>query len=73
MEIKEKVGVALKAVRERKNLSQEKLAKISGIDRTFISHIENGGRNVSIETLEKLLIGMKVGFVTFFKDEIFRS
>jgi transcriptional regulator with XRE-family HTH domain len=72
MDIKEKIGIALKSFREKKNISQAELAKMTGVDRTFISHIENGGRNVSIETLEKLLAGLEIGFLPFFKHEVFK-
>jgi transcriptional regulator with XRE-family HTH domain len=67
MEIKAKIGLALRDIRETKNITQSVLATKSGIDRTFISHVENGSRNISIETLEKMLIGLGITFKDFFK------
>jgi transcriptional regulator with XRE-family HTH domain len=67
MDIKTKIGAALREIREKKNITQAVLATVSGIDRTFISHVENGGRNISIETLEKILKGLDVTFKEFFK------
>lgn len=71
MNIKEKVGIALREVREKNRMSQQELAQRSSIDRTFISHIEKGRRNVSIETLAKLLEGMDISFRDFFKQKLF--
>ena len=41
-------------MRIEKGLSQEKLALLSDLDRTYIPSIENGKRNISITVLEKL-------------------
>jgi transcriptional regulator with XRE-family HTH domain len=45
------------AVRKRRNeltISQEDLAERAGLHRTYISDLERGKRNVSLENLEKL-------------------
>ncbi len=47
-------GVHLKAIRLEKNLSQEKLALIANLDRTYISGIERGVRNISLINIFKL-------------------
>jgi DNA-binding XRE family transcriptional regulator len=39
------LGKILQEERKAKKISQEKLAKLTGLDRTFISLIENGKRN----------------------------
>ena len=54
MKIQEKFGLTIKELRQKKNISQEKLALDAGIDRTYIGDIEKGTRNVSIEVVEKL-------------------
>lgn len=71
MDIKIKVGKALKEIREKKKITQGMLSTTAGIDRTFISHVENGSRNVSIETLEKMLNGLNISFKDFFKEQTF--
>ena len=73
MDIKVKVGSLLKEEREKKGLTQETLSQKSGIDRTFISHIETGSRNVSIETLDKILAGLNITFSDFFKQKTFKK
>lgn len=54
MSLQQNIGIALKALRAEKGISQEKLALETGIDRRYMSDIENGRRNVSLEIIEKL-------------------
>ncbi|MBG6061433.1 transcriptional regulator with XRE-family HTH domain [Flavobacterium sp. CG_9.1] len=51
MNIKIKFGQKVKILREAKGLSIENLANISNVDRNYISDIEKGKRNVSIEKM----------------------
>lgn len=44
----------LKALRLKKNLSQEGLAFEAGLHRTFVSHVERGARNISIDNIDRL-------------------
>lgn len=48
------IGEMLKLARELKGLTGTELAKQSGVSRTFISKLENGYSNVSIETIESI-------------------
>jgi len=50
----------VKQLREERNFSIEHLADISNVDRNYISDIEKGKRNVSIEIIEKISKGLKV-------------
>ena len=68
MDIKQKFGNNLKLLRLEKGLSQEKLALIAEIDRTYIPSIEKGERNVSIVIAEKLAIALNVPIKELFKD-----
>jgi len=54
MKIQERFGVVIRRLRIEKGISQEKLALNADIDRTYISDIEKGNRNVSIEMIERL-------------------
>ena len=72
MDIKTKIGLRIKEIRTEKELTQEAVAFKAEIDRTFMNHVENGKRNVSIETLEKLVCnGLEVNFKEFFEAELF--
>jgi len=49
--IKNKFGEVLRELRTAQNLSQEKLALNSGLDRTYISMLERGKRQPSLTTI----------------------
>jgi transcriptional regulator with XRE-family HTH domain len=48
-------------LREVKGLSQEQLAEMAGMHRTFISLIERKGRNVTLGAIEALAVALEVG------------
>ena len=45
-------GNHLRILREKKGLSQEEFAHRAGLDRTYISGVENGRRNGSLKALD---------------------
>ena len=47
-------GATLREYRTKKGLSQDELAHITGLDRTFISLLERGLRQPSLSTLLQL-------------------
>lgn len=47
-------GMRVRERREAKGLSQEAFAAVAGLDRTYISGIERGKRNVSLRNIEVL-------------------
>ena len=53
MSLQQNIGIALRALRAQKGVSQERLALETGIGRRYMSDIENGRRNVSLEIVEK--------------------
>lgn len=65
--IKTQVGKRIKELRNRLGISQEELAFRSEIHRTYIASLEVGKRNVSIETLEKVVKALDVSMSEFFK------
>jgi len=60
MQKEEIFGKILQDERKAKKISQEKLAKISGLDRTFISLIENGKRNPTFSTILKICSALEI-------------
>jgi transcriptional regulator with XRE-family HTH domain len=64
--LKIEIGNKIREIRIKKGLSQEKLALLSDIDRTYIPSIENGKRNISITVLKKIsnALGMTVSDIT---------
>ncbi|HZF45636.1 MAG TPA: cupin domain-containing protein [Sphingomonadaceae bacterium] len=57
------VGIRLRTVRERKQVSQRTLAKLAGVPSSTISLIESGRTNPSVGSLKRILsaIGMPLG------------
>jgi len=47
-------GYVIRELRNQHNISQEKLALISGLDRTFISLLERGLRQPSLKSILRL-------------------
>lgn len=54
MQSGKKLGENLKRIRLAKKLSQGDLSKSLGVDRAYISNIENGRMNPTLSTLEKI-------------------
>ena len=63
-----KIGQKIKEIRNNKNLSQEKLANIADIDRTYLPDIEKGNRKISIQILNKITNALEIRLSDFFKD-----
>ncbi len=53
-------GQHLKKIRATRNLSQEKLAHIADLDRTYISGVERGVRNISLINIVRLAEALEV-------------
>jgi transcriptional regulator with XRE-family HTH domain len=53
-------GKILQEERKAKKISQEKLAKLTGLDRTFISLIENGKRSPTFSTILKICAALEI-------------
>ncbi|WP_375345366.1 helix-turn-helix domain-containing protein [Priestia megaterium] len=51
MNLEEAIAFVLKQYRKKYNLSQEKLAHLCGLDRTFISLLERGKRKPTLNTI----------------------
>jgi transcriptional regulator with XRE-family HTH domain len=53
-------GERLRIVRQKRGLSQERLADLAGLHRTYVSSVERGKRNVSLVNIEKLANALQV-------------
>lgn len=73
MDIKLKVGQRIKELRKGLNLSQEALAYKAEVDRTYMTDVENGRRNISLEILEKIIAALEVSFTEFFNAKEFKK
>ena len=67
-EIEHRFGEHLRVIRTKCRLSQEKLAERAGLHRTYISSVERGERNVTIETVGKLARALNVTMAELMPD-----
>lgn len=47
-------GDQLRRIRTSKGVSQEQLASLSGLDRSYVGSVERGERNISLENIFRL-------------------
>lgn len=66
MDIKLLVGRRVRELRKAIGISQEELADMVGLDRTYITSVECGKRNISIVNIEKLANALQVSLKDFF-------
>ena len=61
-------GRTVRRLRERAEYSQERFAAAAGIDRTYMSEIERGLANPSLEMIGRIVHTLGVGFADFFAE-----
>jgi two-component system response regulator len=61
------LGNAIKSTRSALGISQEELAARAGLHRTYVSDVERGMRNPSIESVEKLAAALELSLPTLFE------
>ena len=61
-DIKKIFGKNVRKLRENQGMTQEKLAELCDLHRTYIGGIERGERNVSLENIQKVAdaLGVKI-------------
>lgn len=72
-EITKSFGERIKQLRLERNISQEYLANLANMDRTYITSVENGRRNISIRNIEKICNAFQISLYEFFDSEVFKS
>jgi transcriptional regulator with XRE-family HTH domain len=66
-DIRERFGFAVKLRREELGLTQEDLAELARIHRTYVSDIERGSRNVSLINIERLALALQTSITALFE------
>ncbi|MBI3501646.1 MAG: helix-turn-helix transcriptional regulator [Bacteroidetes bacterium] len=56
--MKKTLGQILKRERKKRKLSQEEIADKLNTDKQYISNVENGRKNITIEQLELILLAI---------------
>lgn len=66
-ELVQRIGERIRRVRKEINLSQEQLAERSGLHTNYVGQVERGEKNLTLETLEKVVGGLGISL-----EELFR-
>lgn len=64
MAIETVIGERIATLRKSRGVTQTELAQTANLNRSFISEIENGHKNISIATLHKIAKALQVTMVT---------
>lgn len=59
-DVKKHFGAAVRSRRDHLGISQEELAGRAGLHRTYISDVERGARNVSLESINRLATALEM-------------
>ena len=66
-EVKQMFGAAIRTQRLQLRISQEELADRAGLHRTYVSDVERGARNISLESIDRLAKALELSVSTLFK------
>ena len=58
-----RLAANLRAQRRDRGISQETLADLAGLHRTYVGSIERGERNVSIDNIERLAAALQMDVI----------
>ena len=67
------IGKLVREYRLKKNLTQQELAELSDLSLPFINLVENNRRNLSVDTLLRILQAMEIEPSDFFKPLSYSS
>jgi transcriptional regulator with XRE-family HTH domain len=63
MDMRRLVGSNVRRLREKKGLTQEQFAEISGFSQQYLSSLERGRRNPTIITIYELAVALDVNYL----------
>ena len=61
-------GTKIREFRKTRGLSQEALADLAELDRSYIGGVERGDRNISLNNIHKLSKALDINISALFKD-----
>lgn len=71
-EARRQIGLRLRAIRHSKGLSQEAVGHQSRLTPSYVGSIERGVRSATIDTLEKLCVGLGISLADLLAPEELR-
>lgn len=67
-DIRLRFGMAARACRHKRGLTQEELAERAGLSQTYIAEVELGKRNISVVNVERLTSALGITMGAFFSE-----
>jgi transcriptional regulator with XRE-family HTH domain len=67
------VAKNVRALRIGRGMRQSDIAELTDLPRTYISHLEKGEVNVTVETIERIALALKVNPLVLLIEEAFRN
>lgn len=64
-------GLNIRRARRLREISQEELAFQAGISRPYLSEVESGSRNISVDNMESLSKALEIGLPDLLKPDLF--
>jgi len=71
MDMKVAIGERIAKLRKAKNLSQQQFSYDAEIERSYLTHVEKGRKNISVETLLKITKALNISLKDFFDSKEF--
>jgi transcriptional regulator with XRE-family HTH domain len=62
------LGEAIRRIRLSKDISQEKLALLADVDRSYVGRVERGDNNVAVLTLVRLANALDISIARLMKE-----
>jgi len=69
VDVKKMFGGSVKAWRKRLGMSQEQLAERADLHRTYVSDVERGARNLSLESITRMAYALNITVAELFPTE----
>ena len=63
------IGNKLKDIRNKRNLSLDEVARLTGVSKAMLGQIERGKSNPTVSTLWKIATGLKISFSLFIDED----
>lgn len=71
MDIRARIGIRVKELRDARKLSQDSLAYSINMSRSYLAEVETGKRNVSIQNIVRIAEGLDTTVKEFFNSDLF--
>ena len=63
------VGFNIKQIRKSKNMTQDELSEKCGLQTSYLAGVERGDRNITLQSLERIILGLEIPCTDFFRFE----